>query len=55
MCFVMKTCNFSYVKLKKNKKKRVLQFHQSQWLKSYVKFKTKKGIEAKKKKKKKKW
>ena len=40
-------------KIKSKKMHRILEFNQSQWLKSYVEFNTQKRMESKKKKKKK--
>ena len=39
MCFIMKTCKCITAK----RLRRVIEFNQTQWLKTHVKFNTKKG------------
>ena len=47
MCFIMKTCNFTWSRIKNLKKKkkirRTLEFNQSELLKPYIEFSTKKS------------
>ena len=45
VCFIMRTCNLLETRIETSKKIHcLLEFNQSQWLKPYVKFNTKKIV-----------
>ena len=48
MCFFIKTCNLCKTRIKSKEVYRVLEFHQSQWLKLYVQYNTEKRMKTEK-------